>query len=86
MTFQQDMFNIVLTIAGALAGWWMKAMWESLKELRLEDQKIHQTVTQLQILVAGNYVRADQFNVFAASLGQQLTRIEDKLDHKADKL
>ena len=46
MTFQQDMFNIVLTIAGALAGWWMKAMWESLKELRLEDQKIHQTETQ----------------------------------------
>ena len=83
---QQQLFNVLFAVVGVLGGWWMKAMWESLKELRLEDQKIHQTVTQLQILVAGNYVRADQFNVFAASLGQQLTRIEDKLDHKADKL
>jgi hypothetical protein len=27
----QTLFNIAVAIAGALGGWWMKAMWDSMK-------------------------------------------------------
>ena len=85
MTFQQDMFNIVLTIAGALAGWWMKAMWESMKDLEKADTRLTSEVSDLKVLVAGQYVKQDAFDRTIAALFTKLDRMEDKLNHKIDK-
>jgi hypothetical protein len=34
----QQTFNIAIGVAGALGGWWMKAMWDALKDLQRQDQ------------------------------------------------
>lgn len=82
---QQQLFNIVFAVAGALGGWWMKAMWEGLKDLQKADQKLAAEVSDLKVLVAGGYVRTESFDKLSQAIFTKLDRIEDKLDGKADK-
>ena len=82
---QQQMFNVVFAVAGALGGWWMKAMWESLKDLEKADRNLAATVSDLKVLVAGQYVKTDAFDKLTTAMFAKLDRIEDKLDHKVDK-
>ena len=81
----QQLFNIVFCLAGALGGWWMKAMWEGLKDLQTADQKLSSEVSDLKVLVAGGYVRTEAFDKLSHAIFAKLDRIEDKLDGKADK-
>lgn len=81
----QQLFNIVIGVAGALGGWWMKAMWEGLKDLQKTDHELTQQVSNLQILVAGEYMRREEFYKVSQAIFAKLDRIEDKLDKKADK-
>lgn len=81
----QQLFNIVFVVAGALGGWWMKAIWESLKELQQADKSLSKEVSDLTVLVAGQYVKTETFEKTIGALFAKLDRIEDKLDHKADK-
>ena len=81
----QQLFNIVIAVAGALGGWWMKAMWESMKELEKADKMLTSEVSDLKVLVAGQYVKQDAFDRTIAALFAKLDRMEDKLNHKIDK-
>lgn len=81
----QSIFNIVIGIAGTLGGWWMKAMWEAVKDLKTADQELANQVSDLKVLVAGNYVRREMFDRLSDAIFVKLDRIENKLDHKADK-
>lgn len=82
---QQQLFNVMFAIAGALGGWWMKAMWESLKDLEKADRNLNATVSDLKVLVAGQYVKTEAFDKLTTAMFAKLDRIEDKLDHKVDK-
>ena len=81
----QSIFNIVIGIAGMLGGWWMKAMWEAVKDLKTADQGLANQVSDLKVLVAGDYVRREMFDRLSDAIFVKLDRIENKLDHKADK-
>lgn len=81
----QQVFNVVLSIAGALGGWWMKAMWYALKELQKADDRLATQVSDLKVLVAGDYVRREMFDRLSDAIFAKLDRIENKLDGKADK-
>ena len=37
---EQQFFNVAFAIIGALGGWWMRVMWQSLKELEQQDSKL----------------------------------------------
>ena len=81
----QALFNIALGIAGFLGGWWMKVLHESVRDLQESDKKLAEKVSQIEVLVAGNYVRRDDFDKSVEAIFRKLDRIEDKLDGKADK-
>lgn len=81
----QSIFNIAVGVAGALGGWWMKAMWEALKDLKGADDKLAKEVSDLKVLVAGDYVRREMFDRLSDAIFAKLDRIEMKLDLKADK-
>ena len=81
----QQLFNVLFAAAGALGGWWMKAMWESMKELEKADKRLTSEVSDLKVLVAGQYVKQDAFDRTIAALFAKLDRMEDKLNHKIDK-
>jgi hypothetical protein len=81
----QNIFNIAVGVAGALGGWWMKAMWDALKDLKNADDNLAKRVTDIQVMVAGQYVTQESFNRLSTALFMKLDRIEDKLDKKVDK-
>lgn len=81
----QELFNIVVGVAGALGGWWLKVMHESLKDLTIQDQKLAEKVSRVEILVAGAYVKREEFDRVVQRLFEKLDHIENKLDGKADK-
>lgn len=81
----QDLFNIVVGIAGALGGWALKTIWDAVKDLQTADKELSKNVSAIQVLVAGEYIKRDDFNTMADAIFRKLDKIEDKLDGKADK-
>ncbi len=63
----------------------MKVLHESVRDLQEGDKKLAEKVSQIEVLVAGNYVRRDDFDKSVEAIFRKLDRIEDKLDGKADK-
>ena len=82
---EQQFFNVTFAIIGALGGWWMRVMWQSLKELQQQDSKLADKVGNIEVLVAGQYVKRDDMNRDIAIIFAKLDRIEDKMNKKADK-
>ena len=81
----QTVFNIIATVAGFLGGWWLKVMWDAVKDLQAADKVLVEKVSSIEILVAGNYMSKQDFDKIAAAIFQKLDKIEDKLDRKVDK-
>ena len=82
---EQQFFNAAFAIIGALGGWWMRVMWQSLKELEQQDSKLADKVGDIEVLVAGQYVKRDDMNRDIGTIFAKLDRIEDKINKKADK-
>ena len=81
----QEIYNIVLGLASTLGGWWLKVMWDSLKELQAADKDLVEKVSRIEVLVAGNYVRREEFDRAVERLFVKLDSIELTIDAKADK-
>jgi len=81
----QELFNIVVGVAGALGGWWLKVMWETLKDLQTADKELMDKVSKIEVLVAGAYVKREEFDRALNRLFEKLDHIDAKLDSKADK-
>lgn len=82
---QQQLFNVLFAVIGMLGGWWMKAMWEAVKALEQAYKILSNQVGELRVLVAGGYVKQEQFESHSKAIFSKLDRIEDKLDLKVDK-
>ncbi len=85
MEQSQVLFNIAVSLVGALGGWWMNIMWQALRDLQKADKILAEKVSSIEVLVAGNYVKRDDFDKIADNIFRKLDRIEDKLDGKMDK-
>jgi hypothetical protein len=85
MPLDQTTINIVVGIAGALGGFVLTQLWNMIRDLQKQDQKRAEQMAQMQVLVAGSYVRRDEFDRLSNALFQKLDRIEEKVDAKADK-
>lgn len=81
----QLLFNLAGGLAAFLGGWWMKVLHESIRDLQDGEKKLADKVSSIEILVAGNYVKRDDFDRSVQAIFHKLDRIEDKLDGKADK-
>ena len=85
MALDQDMVN---TLFGALftgAGWWLKALLDSVRDLQHADRLLTEKVAGIEVLVAGNYVTKSELEKLVGGLMKKLDRIEDKLDDKVSK-
>lgn len=88
----QEIINWLFAALGALLGFFLKTLWQAVKDLQNADKSLADKVGQIEVLVAGAYVRKDEFArsidaVFAKldKMADKIDRIDDKLDMKADK-
>jgi hypothetical protein len=81
----QGMINTIITLAGGIFGWLLKTLWDSVRMLERTDDMIIEKVNRVEVLVAGEYVRREEFQDGIQRLFSKLDQIEAKIDQKADK-
>jgi uncharacterized membrane protein (DUF106 family) len=74
----QDMINLMITISGAVFGWILRVVWESIRKLQDE-------MNEFQREVHTSYVSKDDYRQDIIEVKEILKQIFDKLDRKADK-
>lgn len=81
----QTIINWGLGIISTLGGFLLNALWTAVKDLQQADKDLADKVSAVDKVVAGDYVRRDEFLDMTKALFQKLDRIEDKVDRKADR-
>ena len=81
----QDLFNILIGFVMTVFGWFLRVSWDSLKSLQEQDRSLADKVARIEVLVAGEYVKKDEFDRAIERLFDKLDHIEMKIDQKADK-
>ena len=81
----QDLINLALGAISFLGGWIVKNLQESMKSLRDSDEKLANKVQQIEVLVAGQYIKREDFDKTVSALFVKLDKIEAKLDAKVDR-
>ena len=81
----QSLINIIIAIVNFFGGWTLKIIWDALRAFQDADKDLTNKVSSIEVLVAGNYVSRDEFQKTIIAVFTKLDRIEDKIDHKADK-
>jgi hypothetical protein len=82
----QTVINIVIGAFGTLLGAMLKAVWDAVKDLQSADKIIVKDVSELQVLVAGTYIKRDEFEKIAQALFAKLDKIMEKMDAKVDRV
>ena len=81
----QTLFNILFGGVGALGMWILNSLKDSLAVLHKSDLDLSAKVQNIELLVAGAYVKKDELDRMTNALFNKLDKIELKLDGKADK-
>ena len=81
----QSFFNIVIGVAGTLGGWWLKVVWDALKDLQEADKALVEKVGSIEVLVAGRYTTREEFDRNLNAVFVKLDRIYELLSQKADR-
>lgn len=74
----QDFVNIAIAVTGAAMGWMLKVVWESIKELQQDAQRLEREVHT-------KYVSKDDYKTDIQELKDMLKAIFERLERKADK-
>ena len=80
----QTAFNVLLGAFSMLAGWLLNNLTQSMRDLTRADANLAVKVQNIELLVAGNYVKRSEFDSKIDAVFRKLDNIEDKLDRKID--
>lgn len=81
----QTIINWLLAGFGGLIGFLLNAVWQAVKDLQKADKDLTAKVAEIEVLVAGAYVKKDDLEKLSSAIFARLDRIEDKLDGKVDR-
>lgn len=81
----QEFYDWVLSGVMALLGFLLNSVWQATKDLQRADIELAKRVSEIEVLVAGNYVKREEFERVVDRIFEKLDRIEHSLNTKADK-
>ena len=82
---EQSFINMLAGAVSVLFGWILKTIWGAVRDLQASDDELIDKVNRIEVLVAGEYVRREEFQGALDRLFAKLDQIENKIDQKADK-
>jgi hypothetical protein len=82
---EQSLINALIAVVGSGFGWILKVVWDAVKDLQKADDQLIEKVNKIEVLVAGEYVKREDFRADMDRLFDKLDQIDKKLDGKADK-
>lgn len=68
-----------------LLGGVIKAVWDGVKDLQKDHKALAEKVNEIEVTVAGDYVRKDFLEKMMEAIFKKLDKIDEKIDRKADK-
>lgn len=71
----QSAFNVTAGVAGAVGGWLMRIIWESMRDLQRQHDALEAKLPEI-------YARRDD----VAALAERMDRRFDRLDEKLDRI
>ena len=74
----QGMINLLISFGAGVFGWILKTLWDAVR--RLEEN-----ISAIEVRVAGDYVKRNEFRQDIQRIFEKLDTIEAKIDSKADK-
>jgi antirestriction protein len=74
----QDLYNIIVGVAGAAIGWLLKVVWDSVRALQADMKEIERELHT-------EYVSKNDYRQDILEMKDILKQIFEKLDRKADK-
>lgn len=74
----QDIVNVCIGAVFSAGGWVLNSLYRSVQDLQKK-------VSDIEVLVAGDYVKRDYLDRLATAVFEKLDKISDKIDKKADK-
>jgi hypothetical protein len=81
----QVMFNIVLGGFSFLAGFLLNNIWSEIKQLQENERETTVRISAIEVLVAGQYVKRDEYRHDIEKLFEKVDSIISSLSAKADK-
>lgn len=81
----QTLINYMMAGFGAAVSFILRVIWEGLRELQKCDLEITSKINEIQLLVAGQYVKKEDLEKLSTALFNKLDRIELKVDGKMDR-
>ena len=81
----QMIFNGLFALLGVFGGYYLNSVKDAIKSLQSTDQVLISKLQAVELLVAGTYVKRDDFNDVTKALFAKLDKIDEKLDAKADR-
>lgn len=81
----QNIINLLGGLVSAIIGWLLKTLWQAVGDLQKSDVELSDKVNRIEVLVAGEYVKREEFQGALDRLFAKLDQIEAKIDQKADK-
>jgi hypothetical protein len=82
---EQNFINMLIGAVSVLFGWILKTIWDAVRDLQESDTELADKVNRIEVLVAGEYVKREEFQGALDRLFAKLDQIEAKIDQKADK-
>jgi len=74
----QQLFNIIVSVIGAMAAWILKVLWDTINEVKKDVHDFKQDSHH-------DFVRRDDFADAIKRIETMVNKIFDKLDSKVDK-
>jgi len=81
----QTTINWILGGTSALFGALFNIIWASIRDLQKSQNRTRIRLGEVEVLVAGDYLKRQDFEKFVDRVIVKLDSIDDKLDSKADK-
>lgn len=80
----QTLINTAIALVGALGGMVVKALWDGLADLRKSDKELADKVHAIETLVAGQYVKRDEFTATTNLLISKLDSMSLTFNNRFD--
>jgi hypothetical protein len=75
---EQQLFNIIIILAGGFGGWMLKIIFDAIGELKKDMKQLNREIHE-------DFLRKEDYRVDIADIKAMLIRIFEKLDSKVDK-
>lgn len=81
----QTAFNIALGLISGLLGWLLHTLWACITDLQKENKEVVKKISEIEVLVAGDYVKRESFEKTIDALFRKLDEIKNEIGKKADR-